>query len=57
MIPETSHSAGSDKISIIIPVYNAAPYLGECLESVLNQSYRNLEIIHSHPIGKEKVER
>ena len=45
MIPETSHSAGSDKISIIIPVYNAAPYLGECLESVLNQSYRNLEII------------
>lgn len=33
------------KISVIIPVYNVEPYLKECLESVLNQSYRNLEII------------
>lgn len=32
-------------ISIIIPVYNVAPYLREALDSVVNQTYRNLEII------------
>ena len=32
-------------ISIIIPVYNASEYLGQCLESVLGQSYQNLEVI------------
>lgn len=32
-------------ISIIIPVYNVGKYLEECLESVVNQSYRNLQII------------
>lgn len=33
------------KVSIIIPVYNTDKYIYECLESVLNQSYRFLEII------------
>lgn len=33
------------KISIIIPVYNAEKYLDECILSVCNQSFRNLEII------------
>jgi glycosyltransferase involved in cell wall biosynthesis len=33
------------KISIIIPVYNAAAYLAECLNSVLRQTYVNLEIL------------
>lgn len=32
-------------ISIIIPVYNVKPYLKQCIESVINQSYENLEII------------
>lgn len=32
-------------ISVVIPVYNTAPFLQECLDSVVNQSYRDLEII------------
>lgn len=32
-------------ISVIIPVYNVEEYLPECLDSVLNQSYKNLEIV------------
>ena len=35
----------SIKVSIIIPVYNVASYVVECLESVKNQSYGNLEVI------------
>jgi glycosyltransferase involved in cell wall biosynthesis len=34
-----------DKISIIIPVYNVEEYLNRCLDSVINQTYKNLEII------------
>lgn len=33
------------KISIIIPVYNTDKYLDKCLDSILNQTYENLEII------------
>lgn len=32
-------------ISIIIPVYNSERYLEKCVNSVLNQTYKNLEII------------
>lgn len=32
-------------ISVIIPVYNVEEYLHECLESVINQTYKNIEII------------
>lgn len=35
----------SDKVSIIIPSYNHAKYLNQCIESALNQDYDNLEII------------
>lgn len=33
------------KLSIVIPVYNTALYLKECLESIINQTYSNIEII------------
>lgn len=33
------------KISIIIPVFNAEKYLKECLESIVNQTYRDIEIV------------
>lgn len=32
-------------ISIIVPVYNVEKYLTECVDSIVNQSYKNLEII------------
>lgn len=32
-------------ISVIVPVYNVAEYLSECIESILKQTYSNLEII------------
>ena len=34
-----------DLISVIVPIYNVEPYLRECLDSILSQSYKNLEII------------
>ena len=33
------------KFSIIIPVYNVEKYIKRCLDSVINQSYNNYEII------------
>ena len=33
------------KISIIIPVFNVEEYLRQCLDSIINQTYNNLEII------------
>ena len=32
-------------ISIIIPIYNVEKYLKKCIESVINQTYKNIEII------------
>lgn len=38
--------ASEDKlVSIIVPVYNVKEYLDVCLESIVNQSYKNIEII------------
>lgn len=34
-----------DKVSLIIPVYNAENYIDECLESCVMQTYKNIEII------------
>lgn len=34
-----------DLISVIVPVYKAEPYLDKCISSIVNQTYKNLEII------------
>lgn len=34
-----------DLISVIVPVYNVEAYLDKCISSIVNQTYRNLEII------------
>ena len=32
-------------ISVIVPVYNSEKYIEQCLRSIMDQSYKNLEII------------
>ena len=34
-----------EKITVIVPVYNVEHYLDKCLDSLINQTYKNLEII------------
>ena len=33
------------KISIIVPVYNAEKYLNQCIESIIHQTIKDLEIL------------
>lgn len=35
----------SKKVSIIIPVYNVEKYISNCINSILNQTYKNIELI------------
>ena len=34
-----------EKISIIVPIYNVEKYLERCVDSLVNQTYENIEII------------
>ncbi|MBF0787146.1 MULTISPECIES: glycosyltransferase family 2 protein [unclassified Streptococcus] len=34
-----------EKITVIVPIFNAGPYLKTCLDSIINQTYRHLEIL------------
>lgn len=35
----------TELVSVIVPVYNVEKYVGECIESLMSQSYENIEII------------
>lgn len=34
-----------DKISIITPIYNCEQYIEKCIKTILNQTYKNFELI------------
>lgn len=38
-------SINGELVSVIVPVFNAEPFIDQCLESLVNQSYRNIEIL------------
>ena len=41
----TTQYSQNKKVGVVIPIYNVAPYLRECLDSVINQAYKNLSIV------------
>lgn len=46
-----------NKVTIVIPIYNADKYLAECLDSVISQTYKNLEIILVNDGSKDNSEK
>ena len=46
-----------DLVSIITPVYNAERFLKETIESVINQSYKNWELILVDDCSKDSSEK
>ncbi|WP_225415454.1 glycosyltransferase family A protein, partial [Limosilactobacillus reuteri] len=35
----------NDLVSVVVPVYNVEPFLKKCIDTIINQTYTNLEII------------
>ena len=48
-----SELEGGKKVSIIIPCYNQAEYVPEAIESALNQTYKNVEIVVINDASKD----
>ena len=47
----------SVEVSIVVPVYNVEKYLPQCLESILNQTFQNFEIIVVNDGSTDESER
>lgn len=44
-------------ISVIIPVYGVEKYIAQCLDSIINQTYKNLEVIVVNDGTRIEVQR
>lgn len=42
---EARRVKGTTMVSVIVPVYNVEPYLNQCIDSILSQTYKDLEIL------------
>ena len=36
---------GSPKVTVVVPIYNVEKYLRQCLDSIVNQTLKDIEII------------
>lgn len=45
MLEKKESASGNPLISIIVPVYNVEKYLQKCVYTIINQTYKNIEII------------
>lgn len=45
------------KVSIIVPVYNCEKYISECLNSIINQTYKNIEVVIINDGSTDNSER
>lgn len=54
---ERTKNMTEDLITVIIPVYNSEKFFGKCIESVINQSYQNIEIIIINDCSTDQSEK
>ncbi|WP_297493334.1 glycosyltransferase family 2 protein [Persephonella sp.] len=45
-----------EKVSVVIPVYNGERFIKQAIESVLNQKYKNIQIVIINDCSKDKTE-
>ena len=50
---QSGRQGNADKVSVIIPSYNSSAYITRAVESALNQSYDNLEVIVSDDVSTD----
>ena len=46
----------SKKISVIVPIYNSEQFISKCIESIIKQTYKNIEIILINDGSRDKSE-
>ncbi len=46
-----------NKVTMVIPVYNSEKYIGRCLESVLNQTYKDIDILVINDGSKDNSQK
>lgn len=47
----------SPKVSIVLPVYNGEKYIRQCIDSCLNQTYKNIELIIVNDASTDNTEK